>query len=419
MKTGILTIGNELTSGRTQDTNSSMIARAITAQGWQIPLILSVGDEEDAIKEALDFILAKADAVIVTGGLGPTADDITTACIARAFGRELALNEAALAHIKERFEKFRLKWTDNNTKQALFPDGATPIYNPAGTAWGFSLPAGEKLVIVIPGVPTEARLMLAEGVIPLLRSFFPGAAQYIETRTFKLFGLPEAQVDAALADADFASLGVAVGFYPHFPENHLVITARGDSPERNNQILKRVGEEIEKRLGANIFARGDETVESLAALLLTQKGLTLALAESCTGGLIAHRLTGIPGSSAFLERALVTYSNKAKTELLGVPAAIIDQAGAVSFDTARLMARGARQAAGTDLGLAVTGIAGPDGGSEAKPVGTVFISLADAVNTFSRHFTFRWDRARNKAISSQAALMLLVDYLKGVARHDD
>lgn len=419
MNTGILTIGNELTSGRTQDSNSSLIARQITAQGWEVALIMSVGDDEGAITAALDFILAKSNAVIVTGGLGPTADDITTACIAKAFGRKLVLNEDALRHIKDRFEKFRLRWTDNNSKQALFPQGATPIYNPAGTAWGFSLPVGDKIIIVMPGVPVEARLMLAEGVIPLLRSSFPQEAQYIETLTFKIFGLPEAQVDSALADVDFESLGVAVGFYPHFPENHLVVTARTNSPEKSKKQVKQAGHEIKKRLDANIFAQDDETIEGLAASLLTQKGLTIALAESCTGGLIAHRLTSIPGSSAFLERALVAYSNKAKTQLLGVPAEIIVRAGAVSPETARLMARGARQAAGTDLGLAVTGIVGPDGGSDAKPVGTVFITLADHFATFTRHFAFRWDRARNKTISAQAALMLLVDYLKGVAVRDE
>ncbi len=419
MKIGILTIGNELTSGRTQDTNSSLIARQITAQGWQVALMMSVGDEEEAIKEALDFILGKSNAVIVTGGLGPTADDITTACIAKAFDQKLVLNEPALRHIKERFEKFRLKWTENNTKQALFPQGATPIYNPAGTAWGFSLPAGEKMVIVIPGVPTEARLMLTEGVIPLLRSSFPNDARHIETHTFKLFGLPEALVDSTLADVDFERLGVELGFYPHFPENHLVVTARSDSPEENKKRIAQARREIEKRLGANIFAQGEETIESLAAALMTQRGLTIALAESCTGGLIANRLTNIPGSSAFLDRALVVYSNKAKTELLGIPDELITTQGAVSAETARLMARGARQAAGTDLGLAVTGIAGPDGGSPAKPVGTVFIALADSTTTCSRHFAFRWDRLRNKTISAQAALMLLVDYLKGGAVHDE
>ncbi|MDI6726413.1 MAG: CinA family nicotinamide mononucleotide deamidase-related protein [Smithellaceae bacterium] len=419
MKLGILTIGNELTSGRTQDANSSLISREMTAQGWQVTVMMSVGDREEAIKDALNFILAKADAIVVTGGLGPTADDITTVCIARAFSLELAPDEQALLHIKGLFEKFRLKWTDNNAKQAIFPAGAEPLRNPVGTAWGFSLRVGEKMIIVIPGVPAEVKRMLPEGVIPLLRTSFPQEAPCIETYTFKLFGLAEALIDSALTDVDFDSLGVAVGFYPNFPENHLVLTARGTSAEETRERIRQAGAEVENRLARHIFARGEETIEGSVASQLTEKGLTIALGESCTGGLIADRLTNIPGSSSFFDRAVIVYSNRSKTEMLGVPEEIIRKFGAVSPETARLMAEGARQAGGTDLGLAVTGIAGPAGGTEEKPVGTAFIALADRAGTVTRSFAFRWDRRRNKIIASQAALMLLNEYLKGETHHDE
>ena len=418
MKIGILTIGNELTSGRTQDTNSAMISRAMQEQGWAVAGMISVGDDDEAIHDALAYLLARVDAVIVTGGLGPTADDITTAALAKAFGLGLYSDPAVLAHIRYRFEKFNLKWTENNAKQAVFPEGAEIIPNPNGTAAGFALRQKGRIVAVIPGVPAEARRMLPEGVIPLLRKAFPEAALHVETSTFKLFGLPESAVDEAMADADLAGLGVGIGFYPNFPENHLVLTVRESSADMAAEKLREAGKRVEARLGKHIFATGDETLAGNVSRRMTERKLMLAVAESCTGGLITDRLTDIPGSSAFLERGVVTYSNAAKTELLGVPEAVIREHGAVSAETARLMAEGVRKSAGTDLGLAVTGIAGPSGGTEAKPVGTAFIALACGETTVCRPYAFRWDRRRNKVMASQAALLTLWRYLCGELRDD-
>jgi len=418
MRIGILTIGNELTTGRIQDTNSALIARALQEQGWLVVAMLSVGDDEVAIRDALDFILARAEAVIATGGLGPTADDITTAAIARAFGLTLYTDESVLAYIRELFAKRRLAWTENNAKQAVFPEGAEIIANPAGTAAGFAVRREGKIVAVIPGVPAEARKMLTEGVIPLFRKAFPEAALHVETSTFKLFGIPEAAVDAALADADLAGLGLGVGFYPNFPENHLVLTARTLSAEEAGKNLRAAGSRVEARLGKYIFGYGQETLEGLVARMLTEKRLSLAVAESCTGGLITDRLTDIPGSSGFLERGVVTYSNASKISLLGVPEAVIAAHGAVSAETARLMAAGVRRLAGTGLGLAVTGIAGPSGGTESKPVGTVHIALADGEKTVCRHHALRWDRRRNKIAAAQTALLMLLRYLSGEVGDD-
>ena len=418
MKIGILTIGNELTSGRIQDTNSSLIARTMQEQGWAVAGMISVGDDDGAIRDALAHLLARVDAVIVTGGLGPTADDITTAAVAKAFGLGLYSDPAVLAHIRRRFEKFRLPWTENNAKQAVFPEGAEIIPNPNGTAAGFALRREGRIVAVIPGVPAEARRMLPEGVIPLLRKAFPEAALHVETLTFKLFGLPEAAVDEAMADADLAGLGVGIGFYPNFPENHLVLTARESFADAAGEKLREAGSRVEARLGKYIFAKGEESLAGNVAGRMTERKLTLAVAESCTGGLITDRLTDIPGSSAFFERGVVTYGNAAKTALLGVPEAVIREYGAVSAETARRMAEGVRKSAGTDLGLAVTGIAGPSGGTEAKPVGTVFIALACGGTTVCRPYAFRWERRRNKVMASQAALLMLWRYLTGELRDD-
>lgn len=418
MKIGILTIGNELTSGRIQDTNSAMITRAMQEQGWPVAAMMSVGDDDGAINDALAFLLARADAVVVTGGLGPTSDDITTAAVAKAFGLGLYSDPDVLAHIRARFERVNLKWTDNNAKQALFPVGAQVIPNPAGTAAGFALTREGRIVTVIPGVPSEARLMLAEGVIPLFRKAFPEAALHVETFTFKLYGIPESSVDEAMADADLEGLGVGIGFYPNFPENHLVLTAREGSAEVAAEKLRQARAMVEERLAKHIFAYGTETLAGNVAAALTEKKLTLALAESCTGGLIADRLTDIPGSSAFFERGVVTYSNAAKMALLGVPEEVIRDQGAVSAETARLMAEGVRKLAGTDLGIAVTGIAGPSGGTDAKPVGTVFMALTDGKTTVCRPQGFRWDRRRNKVWASQAALLMLWRYLTGELKND-
>jgi nicotinamide-nucleotide amidase len=418
MKVGILTIGNELTSGKTQDTNSSFIARQLNVRGWQVAAMMSVGDDENAIRGGLNYIMGISDAVIVTGGLGPTADDITTTAIASTFSLKLHTDEDVLRHIQGLFEKHRLKWTSNNAKQAVFPDGAETICNPIGTAWGFSLKRNGIIVVVIPGVPAEVRRMLPEGVIPLFRREFTEEAQYVESMTIKLFGIAEAGVDQALADVDLAGLGVNIGFYPNFPENHVVLITRHASEAEAKEKLKKAEGYVKERLQDYIFAYDHDTIESLVASLLTERKLTLAVAESCTGGLIADRLTDIPGSSAFLERGVVAYSNASKTGLLGVPEQIIHEFGAVSEQTAILMAEGVKKLGKTDLGLAVTGIAGPTGGTEEKPVGTVFIALTDGKKTICHRSFYRWDRRRIKMVSSQSALMMLKRYLTGETRDD-
>ncbi len=412
MKIGILTIGNELMSGRTADTNSSFIARELNLQGWPTEIMMSVGDNADTIKSRLHYLLTLTDAVICTGGLGPTADDITTAAVARAFGLSLSQDEQVLDDLKAKFARYNLPWTENNAKQAMFPVGAEVIPNPVGTAPGFALHASGKLVFVIPGVPSETQRILPEGVIPVLRRHFPQPVQHTIKQTIKIFGLGEAVVDKRLADVDFTALKVSVGFYPVFPENHLVLIARSDSSEQAQANLQKAMDAVAARLGDCIFSYGEKTLEEIIAGSLTDQKLTIAVAESCTGGLIANRLTDVSGSSVYFERGVVTYSNRAKIELLGVPAEMIDKHGAVSEEIARLMAEGVRKISGTDIGLSSTGIAGPTGGTKEKPVGTVYIALSNGNQTICRHYAFRWDRRRNKLISSEAALMMLKNFLQ-------
>ncbi|HPL32069.1 MAG TPA: molybdopterin-binding protein, partial [Smithellaceae bacterium] len=302
MKIGILTIGNELMNGRIADTNSAFIAREMNLQGWPVETMMSVGDDFEIIADRLHYLLSFTDAVICTGGLGPTVDDITTAAVARAFDRQLIPDEKVLAYLKDIFTRFNLRWTENNAKQALFPEGAEVIPNPVGTAAGFALPVGEKLVMVIPGVPSEMRRMVPEGVISVLRRRFPQAVLQTVKQTIKTFGLGEAMVDQRLADVDFDALGVNVGFYPVFPENHLVLIARADSQEQAQKKIQKAVDQVTARLSDCIFSYGEETLEEKIAAAMTEKKLTIAVAESCTGGLIADRLTDVSGSSVYFER---------------------------------------------------------------------------------------------------------------------
>ena len=411
MKIGILTIGNELTSGRIADTNTSYLAREFHVRGWDVPVSMAVGDYAEAIGEALDFILERSDAVVVTGGLGPTADDITTACIAKYFGLGLYTDETVLQAIKDRFASRGLRWSDNNTKQAMFPQGATPLRNPVGTAWGYALQRGGKIIVVVPGVPMEVKRMTPEVLIPLFEQ--RAGKTYIVTKTIKLFGMGEALIDDALADLPLAGTTVSLGFYPRFPENQLVLTAKSKDRAKAEADVALIRKEIEVRLSRNIFGYDEDTLEGMIGALLTERKLTISVAESLTGGLVADRITNVPGSSAYFERGVVTYSNRSKTELLGVHEDVIRQHGAVSREVAVLMAEGVRRASGTDIGVSTTGIAGPSGGTDQKPVGTVFVAVSDGTRTICRDFLFKWERRRIKEITSQWALELTRRFLAG------
>jgi len=338
MKIGILTIGNELMNGRISDTNASFIAREANQQGWSVEAIMSVGDDFAAIKNRLDYLLSMSDAVICSGGLGPTSDDITTEAIAKALNLPLYTDENVLNCIKAIFTQFNLRWVDNNAKQALFPQGAEILPNARGTAPGFALSVNGKLIFVIPGVPAEAKLMVVNGVIPALRKHFPQDELYIVKQTIRTFGLSEAAVDNQVKDIDFQSLGVSIGFYPVFPENHIVLIAQSKNLQEAQKNLQKAQDEVSAHVQDYVFAFGEQTLEEVIAGLLTAKKLTIAVAESCTGGLITSRLTDVSGSSDYLERGLVTYSNAAKISMLGVPAEIIEKHGAVSEETARRMA---------------------------------------------------------------------------------
>jgi nicotinamide-nucleotide amidase len=259
----------------------------------------------------------------------------------------------------------------------------------------------------------EVKKMVPEVVLPLVEKEEPAGKKAMAVKTIKLFGLGEALIDNALADLKYDHEHVSIGFYPRFPENHLVITSWHDDQSQVDEDIAKVLKGIQERVGKYIFGYDEDTLEGMIGALLTEKKLTISVAESLTGGLLADRITNVPGSSAYFERGVVTYSNRSKTELLGVPEKVLKEHGAVSKEVAVLMAEGARRASGTDIGVSTTGIAGPAGGTDAKPVGTIFIAVSDGKRTICRNFSFKWERRRIKEITTQWALELIRMLLTG------
>ena len=412
-KIAVLTIGDELLNGEISDTNTRRIALALATRGLFIREVMSVGDDEDYISEALQELSARRQLVIVTGGLGPTHDDMTTRAAAKAFRLPLILNDEALQQIHAHFRRTGREMYAGNEKQALFPRKATLIPNLVGSAPGFRLQLDHCTLYFLPGVPAEMEPMLEASVLPQLQAALPPST-FVE-RIFTLIGVAEPQVENFLAAAGLPA-GVMVGFGVTFPLVYLKLRACGVDAE---ELLDRSEPMVLRAVGDYLVARSKETLASVVARLLLRSGETLALAESCTGGMIAAQLTDIPGASAFLERGAVTYADKAKIGWLKVPAWMIEQEGAVSATTAKLMARGIRRVAATDFGLAVTGIAGPDGGTAEKPVGTVYMALAtaDGERVVCHHFGGSRDEIRR--LSASHALDLLRRHLLCLFEDED
>ena len=410
----ILTVGTELLLGQIVDTNAAFMAQRLAEAGIDLFFKATVGDNEARIEAALREGLGRSDAVLCTGGLGPTEDDLTRDVIARVLGRRLRLDEAVLAHITARFASRGIPMAENNRKQAYVPEGAEVLHNPRGTAPGLYLPTpGGKAVVAMPGVPSEMRPMLTERVIPRLRAQF-GITGRIRSRVLRTCGVGESGVDQLIGDLFRSQRNPTIGVLAHAGEVHVRLTAKGETDAEIRGLLDDLEAKLRDRIGPLLFAYDEEEMEQVVGRLLAERGLTVAVAESCTGGLVAHRLTGVAGSSRYFERGLVTYSNRAKTELLAVPAEVIAARGAVSPDVARAMAEGVRRLAGTDFGIGITGIAGPDGGTPEKPVGLTFIGLAWEDGSLAREYRFLSDRAINKVRASQMALDLLRRRLLGI-----
>jgi nicotinamide-nucleotide amidase len=415
MRVAILAIGDEIVGGRTVDTNSPFLAEAVLSVGAEPVGGFSVADDPPAIERALERALADAEVVITTGGLGPTADDLTTGCVARVAGVGLELHAPSLRRIEERFRERRVEMPANNRKQALLPAGSTPIPNPLGTAPGFVRPVERggltRHVLTLPGVPREMRAMTEESVLPWLRDRQPG--RRFLSRVYSTFGISESKLDELVAGA-IDPAEARVSFRAAFPRLQLRLTLAGAPDDDLEARLERLDARVRERLGDALYATGDEGMEETVGRLLRERGLTVAVAESCTGGLIGSRITDVAGSSAYFLLGVIAYSNEAKQNLLGVRAETLAAHGAVSPETAAEMAEGVRRAAGAALGVATTGIAGPGGGSAEKPVGTVCVGVAWEGGVWSRRFDLgAREREWVKAMTAQIALDRLRRWLLG------
>ena len=415
MRISTLSIGSELICGEVIDTNAGHIAELLLGCGLRVQRHVVVGDCEPDIGEALNELALKSDAVIVTGGLGPTVDDVTALAAAHATGRRLVVNEELNEHLRS--FSARLGGPGGchpSDKQAMIPAKSTVIPNPTGTACGFHFIHGGCFFLFLPGVPSEMDRMLRETVLPFLyvRVFHK---RVVLSSFLNVFGLSEPEVDGLLACVLSGSHTVQMSICVTFPRIRITLRADADTETAARTRLQETVELVRERLGDAIFSEGHETIEQAVAGLFARRGLTMALAESCTGGLIAKRLTDVPGSSAFFLEGAVTYSNAAKMRLLGVPQDILEARGAVSSECAAAMAAGARVAAGSDLGLAVTGIAGPDGGTDDKPVGTVFISLAAPDGAWTKRFLFGGNREDIRTLTAWTALDWLRRYLMNIS----
>ncbi|MGE5498314.1 MAG: competence/damage-inducible protein A [Syntrophothermus sp.] len=414
MQAHILTIGDEILIGQTINTNAAYIGAELTRIQVNIGGMSVVGDNKDIILSEFKKVFDNNDIVIVTGGLGPTHDDITKTCIAEFFETELLQDDDVLEDVRKVFEKRGIPMPKINETQALVPVGSRVIRNIRGTAPGIWLERNKKIFVALPGVPHEMKAMIDNDIIPNLMRLQTGKPAFRRIKNLLSTGISESALFERLGSIEELLGGAQMAFLPSQFGVKMRITVEGNSEENAIDKLYEIEQKIRSHAGRYIYGTEDDTLEAVVARLLTERGLTLAVAESCTGGHIANRLTNIAGSSAFFERGIVTYSNAAKVELLEVNEDTIAENGAVSLEVARQMAEGVKSISGTDIGLSVTGILGPGGATKEKPVGLVYVGICDEKVCSGRQFRFSEDRLLNKDRASQAALDLLRRFLLGI-----
>ncbi len=410
-----IAIGSELLAGGRTDTNSLFITEALGAIGIEVRFKSIVGDDQSDIAQVVKTACRRARIVILTGGLGPTVDDCTREAVAAITGFRLARRKEALEGMKIRLAQWGRIPNTRQLRQALIPSGATVLPNPVGSAPGFALLWRGTHILALPGVPSEMRAIVQQAVLPYVIAHLertPSQCRQSLTRiVFHTWGVPEADVDARLKGLVPTRMPVALGLLAS-PTGVLVsLTTRGGSRLKEG-ALSSLAEAVRGRLGEWVYAEGDDTMEQVVGRLLRQQRRTVAVAESCTGGLIGQRLTQVPGSSAYVDRVAVCYSNRAKIEMLGVAETLLNEHGAVSRDVAAAMAKGMRERAGVSVALSVTGIAGPGGATETKPIGLVYIGLdGGSDDVMTKECRFHGDRSVIQQRAAQAALDMLRRWL--------
>jgi nicotinamide-nucleotide amidase len=409
----ILAIGSELLTPLRSDTNALYLTEKLLEVGVAVGARVTVADDAALLESAFRAALSRADLVIATGGLGPTEDDLTREAAAAALGRPLTRDPAILDALRERFARYRRVMAPVNEKQADVIEGAQVLPNTQGTAPGQLVQADGRWLLLLPGPPGEMRRMFEDQALPQIRIRAGGAV--VLTRVLRIAAMAESDVEQAVAPLyrQYANPRTTILGGPGQVELHL--TAEAASREEASARIEELAAGIRERLPGRVYSEDGRELGPVVAGLLRERGLTLALAESCTGGLLAARLTEVPGASAFLERGYVTYSNRSKSELLGVEPALVEARGAVSEEVAQAMAAGAARAAGADLGLGITGVAGPDGGTPEKPVGLVFLALSGALGERVRRAHFPGGRERVRFQATQLALEMLRRALLGLS----
>jgi len=408
MRAELVCVGTELLLGETLNTNAQYLGQRLAHLGIDIYHQTVVGDNLQRACEVTARALERSDLVLMTGGLGPTMDDVTREVIAAVTGRALRRDPEVAGALAAQLKARGLRVSETQLRQALLPEGAEALPNPFGTAPGIWVEHEGRVICALPGPPTELREMFESQVEPRLRRRLPPGAPVLYRRILKVCGLPEAEVEDRVADLIAGQTDPTIAPYARSGEIHLRLATKAPDPETAAARFDPLEEEIRRRLGHHLFGRDDDTLAGVIGRILVERGLTLAAAESCTGGLLGARITDVPGSSAYFLLSAVTYSNEAKVRVLGVPRPVLERHGAVSEPVALAMAEGARRVVGADIGIGITGIAGPGGGTPAKPVGTVYVGLSWQHGQRCRRLNLRGSRAdiRNRTVTYALALLL-------------
>lgn len=409
MNAEIIAVGSELLTPHRQDTNSLYLTEKLNDLGVEVRFKSIVGDERESLTAATKLAMRRSDIIIFSGGLGPTEDDLTREAVAEALGLTLTRDPQIMAKLEERFAKRGYKFSPNNAKQADVIANAVVLSNSMGSApgqWiGGKYDQHERILILLPGVPYELKALFEGECIPRLRTKVP--AQHIAIRTLKMAMIPESQVDARVAPIYKTYTDVETTILAGGGEIQLHLRCRKDSETEAEARVEELAEKIEDEMGDTIFSRKGETIEQIVSYLLQMRSMTLATAESCTGGLLAQRITSLSGSSRYFLGGAVVYSNELKTQFAGVPKALIDKHGAVSREVAQALAEGIRKRCLSSYGVGITGVAGPTGGTEQKPVGLLYVALAGEEGTQVVERNFPGDRARIRQFATEQALEMI------------
>ena len=408
----LIAVGTELLLGSIVNSDAQMVSRELSALGINVFYHTVVGDNPQRLEAAVNIAKARADIIITTGGLGPTCDDLTKQTLARCFGKELVFDQRSMDRIVAYFDRMKgRKLTENNRQQAYLPEGCTIFDNDWGTAPGCAFEAEGTHVIMLPGPPSECTPMFRQWAVPYLKSLSEGA---IVSRSLRLFGTGESMVESQLREKMNAMTNPTLAPYAKEGEVELRITAKADTEEQAAALIDPVEEELHARFGKLVYGTDVNSLEEVVLSLLKERGLTLSCAESCTGGLVAKRITDLPGASQVFRGGVVSYTNEVKAAVLGVPRELLDREGAVSAPVAKAMAEGVRKAAGSDLAVATTGVAGPDPDDRGNPVGLVFVALATEEGTFVKEQHLGGTRARVRTTAASCALNLARLWLQGL-----